>query len=74
MEYTKQRYVSYTEAMKILNISSPATFRKYLKLGLPHIEVGKSKRIDIHDIDTFMKNHTYVQGEKVVLEDGTNES
>ena len=58
MEYTEQRYVSYTEAMKILNISSPATFRKYLKLGLPHIEVGKPRRIDIQDIETFMKNHT----------------
>ena len=74
MEYTKQRYVSYTEAMKILNISSPATIKKYLKVGLPHIEVDKSKRIDIHDIEKKKKNHTYVKGKKVVLEDEANES
>lgn len=69
MARIQQRYMSYAEAMKVLNISSPATFRKYLEAGLPHIEVGKSRRIDRHDIDIFMKKHTYVKGKKIIFEE-----
>lgn len=61
----QQRYLSYKEAMEVLDIKSPATFRKYIEAGLPIISVGKSKRVDRLAIDEFMNRHRYVRGERV---------
>lgn len=53
-------YFSYKQAMEYMGIKSKTTFGKYLKNGLPTIEVGKSKRISKEAIDEFMKAHTVV--------------
>lgn len=66
MAEVQQRYLSYTEAMEVLNIKSPVTFRKYIKAGLPTISVGKSKRVDRLAIDKFMNKHRYIKGKKAV--------
>lgn len=53
-------YFSYKQAMEYMGIKSKTTFGKYLKNGLPTIQVGKSKRISKTAIDEFMKDHTVV--------------
>lgn len=53
-------YFNYQQAMKILGIKSPTTLRKYIKDGLPTIQVGNSKRIAKSDIDKFMADHRVV--------------
>lgn len=53
-------YFSYKQAMEYMGIKSKTTFGKYLKNGLPTIQVGKSKRISKTAIDEFMKAHTVV--------------
>lgn len=53
-------YFNYKQAMEYMNIKSKATFGKYLKQGLPIIQVGKSKRIAKSDIDKFMADHRVV--------------
>lgn len=53
-------YFNYKQAMEYMNIKSKTTFGKYLKQGLPTIQVGKSKRISKSDIDKFMADHRVV--------------
>lgn len=53
-------YFNYKQAMEYMNIKSKTTFGKYLKQGLPTIQVGKSKRISKSDIDKFMAEHRVV--------------
>ena len=53
-------YFSYKQAMQYMGIKSKATFDKYLKNGLPTIQVGNSKRISKSAIDKFMADHTLV--------------
>lgn len=53
-------YFNYKQAMEYMNIKSKTTFGKYLKQGLPTIQVGKSKRISKSDIDEFMAAHRVV--------------
>lgn len=53
-------YFNYKQAMEYMNIKSKTTFGKYLKQGLPTIQVGKSKRISKSDIDDFMVAHRVV--------------
>ncbi len=53
-------YFNYKQAMEYMNIKSKTTFGKYLKQGLPTIQVGKSKRISKSDIDDFMAAHRVV--------------
>lgn len=53
-------YFNYKQAMEYMNIKSKTTFGKYLKQGLPTIQVGKSKRIAKSDIDEFMAAHRVV--------------
>lgn len=53
-------YFNYKQAMEYMNIKSKTTFGKYLKQGLPTIQVGKPKRISKSDIDDFMAAHRVV--------------
>ena len=53
-------YFNYKQAMEYMNIKSKATFSRYIKQGLPTIQVGKSKRIAKSDIDKFMADHRVV--------------
>ena len=53
-------YLNYKQAMEYMNIKSKATFSRYIKQGLPTIQVGKSKRIAKSDIDKFMADHRVV--------------
>lgn len=53
-------YFNYKQAMEYMNIKSKATFSRYIKQGLPTIQVGKSKRISKSDIDKFMADHRVV--------------
>ena len=53
-------YLNYKQAMEYMNIKSKATFSRYIKQGLPTIQVGKSKRIAKSDIDKFMADHCVV--------------
>lgn len=53
-------YFNYKQAMEYMNIKSKTTFGKYLKQGLPTIQVGNSKRISKSDIDEFMAAHRVV--------------
>ncbi|MCT3201591.1 DNA-binding protein [Limosilactobacillus reuteri] len=53
-------YLNYQQAMKYMGFNSQTTLRKYIKQGLPTIQVGKSKRIAKSDIDKFMADHRVV--------------
>lgn len=53
-------YLSYQEAMKYMGFNSSVSLQKYIKQGLPTIQVGKSKRISKSDIDDFMAAHRVV--------------
>lgn len=53
-------YFSYKQAMEYIGVKSKATFGRYIKQGLPTIQVGKSKRIAKSDIDKFMADHRVV--------------
>lgn len=46
--------------MEYIGVKSKATFGRYIKQGLPTIQVGKSKRIAKSDIDKFMADHRVV--------------
>lgn len=51
-------YFSYKQAMKYMGFNSYDSLRETIKLGLPVIELGKSKRISKSAIDKFMQDHT----------------
>lgn len=51
-------YFSYKQAMKYMEFNSYDSLREVIKLGLPVIEFGKSKRISKSAIDKFMQDHT----------------
>ncbi len=51
-------YFSYKQAMKYMGFNSYNNLREAIKLGLPVIEFGKSKRISKSAIDKFMQDHT----------------
>ncbi|WP_281681161.1 DNA-binding protein [Lactobacillus gallinarum] len=51
-------YFSYKQAMKYMGFNSYDSLREVIKLGLPVIEFGKSKRISKSAIDKFMQDHT----------------
>ena len=57
-------YLSYQEAMKYMGFNSSVSLQKYIKQGLPTIQVGKSKRISKSDIDKFMAAHRVVVKQK----------
>lgn len=51
-------YFSFKEAMKYLGVKSHKTLNYYIKLGLPVVIAGNSKRISKTAIDEFMQAHT----------------
>ena len=53
-------YFSYQQAMKYMGFSSPVSLQKYIKQGLPTIQVVKSKRNAKSDIDKFMAEHRVI--------------
>lgn len=59
-----QQLISFKEAQTILGFKSPASLREYIQQGLPVVVVGKSKRIDINDLNKFIQNHKTVKGAK----------
>lgn len=53
-------YLSFSQAVEYLGFKSYNALYRYIKLGLPVSQVGKSKRIAKSDIDKFMADHTVV--------------
>lgn len=53
-------YMSYKNAMEYLDIKSYKSLTKLIALGLPTIQVGKSKYISKMAIDNFMKEHEVI--------------
>lgn len=53
-------YFSFEQAKQYMGFSSYDALYKYIKQGLPTIQVGKSKRISKSDIDEFMAAHRVV--------------
>ena len=50
-------YFSFAQTKRYMDFNSYDALYKYIKQGLPTIEVGKSKRIAKADIDKFMAAH-----------------
>lgn len=57
MKQVQTEYLNYKEAMKVLGLTSYKALRRYIKAGLPVIEVANSKRIKKSDLDAFMAAH-----------------
>lgn len=51
-------YLTLKQAMKYMGFNSYDSLREVIKLGLPVVVFGKSKRISKTAIDDFMKDHT----------------
>lgn len=51
------RYMTYKQAMQLLNIKSYNTLYKYIKQGLRVVIISGTKRIDKLDADKFMEAH-----------------
>ncbi len=59
-----KQLLSFKEAQEYLGFRSPISLREYVKHGLPIVVVGNSKRIDIDDLKSFIKDHKTVKGVK----------
>ena len=55
-----KEYLTFKEAMSYMGFTTYDSLRKVIKLGLPVIKFGNSKRISKNAIDEFMKAHTTV--------------
>ncbi|AUI76523.1 helix-turn-helix domain-containing protein [Lactobacillus helveticus] len=55
-----KEYLSFKEAMSYMGFTTYDSLRKVIKLGLPVIKFGNSKRISKTAIDDFMQAHTAV--------------
>lgn len=53
-----KEYLTLKEAMSYMGFTTYDSLRKTIKLGLPVIKFGKSKRISKTAIDEFMKANT----------------
>lgn len=53
-----KEYLTLKEAMSYMGFTSYDSLRKTIKLGLPVIRFGNSKRISKTAIDDFMQSHT----------------
>lgn len=51
-------YFSFAQAKRYMGFNSYDALYKYIKQGLPTIQVGNSKRISKSAIDKFMADHT----------------
>lgn len=61
-------YLTFKQAMKYMGFNSYDSLREVIKLGLPVVVFGKSKRISKSAIDKFMQDHT-IQTKEVVNHD-----
>lgn len=57
MQKELPRYMTYKQAMQLLNIKSYNTLYKYIKQGLRVVIISGTKRIDQLDADKFMEAH-----------------
>lgn len=55
-----KEYLTLKEAMSYMGFTTYDSLRKVIKLGLPVIKFGNSKRISKTAIDDFMQAHTAV--------------
>lgn len=55
-----KEYLTFKEAMSYMGFTTYDSLRKVIKLGLPVIKFGNSKRISKNAIDDFMQAHTAV--------------
>lgn len=53
-----KEYLTFKEAMLYMGFTTYDSLRNTIKLGLPVIRFGNSKRISKTAIDEFMKSHT----------------
>ena len=53
-----KEYLTFKEAMSYMGFTTYDSLRKVIKLGLPVIKFGNSKRISKTAIDDFMQSHT----------------
>ena len=53
-----KEYLTLKEAMSYMGFTTYDSLRKVIKLGLPVIKFGNSKRISKTAIDDFMQSHT----------------
>lgn len=53
-----KEYLTFKEAMSYMGFTTYDSLRKVIKLGLPVIKFGNSKRISKNAIDEFMQVHT----------------
>lgn len=53
-----KEYLTFKQAMNYMGFQTYDSLREVIKLGLPVIKFGKSKRISKTAIDDFMKDHT----------------
>lgn len=53
-----KEYLMFKEAMLYMGFTTYDSLRNTIKLGLPVIRFGNSKRISKTAIDEFMKSHT----------------
>lgn len=53
-----KEYLTFKEAMSYMGFTTYDSLRKVIKLGLPIIKFGNSKRISKNAIDEFMQAHT----------------
>lgn len=53
-----KEYLTFKEAMSYMGFTTYDSLRKVIKLGLPVIKFGNSKRISKTAIDDFMQAHT----------------
>ena len=53
-----KEYLTFKEAMSYMGFTTYDSLRKVIKLGLPVIKFGNSKRISKNAIDEFMQAHT----------------
>ena len=53
-----KEYLTLKEAMSYMGFTTYDSLRKVIKLGLPVIKFGNSKRISKTAIDDFMQAHT----------------
>ena len=55
-----KEYLTFKEAMSYMGFTTYDSLRKVIKLGLPVIKFGNSKRSSKTAIDDFMQAHTAV--------------
>ena len=53
-----KEYLTFKEVMSYMGFTTYDSLRKVIKLGLPVIKFGNSKRISKNAIDEFMQAHT----------------